>query len=121
MKFYTSASLSDAQKASEVVEKINQKLGDESIHDWWSIDPNLVDSDIARTQFHCVLAADYIVFLPPGGRGAHIELGIAIASELPIFVIGEIEKPIAFYTLSHFRMTTPQDYLEKIGVWKYPR
>jgi hypothetical protein len=45
-------------------------------------------ASIAEDEIDGVVNADYLILLLPGGRGAHIELGAALATGKPTFIIG---------------------------------
>lgn len=68
-------------------------------------------SKVATAEGHGVTSADMVVVLLPGGRGTHVELGMALAARKPIllcsetllideikpFQKGKLQGPCAFY------------------------
>lgn len=63
-------------------------------------------AEVSLAEVEAVKAADVVIMLAPGGRGTHIELGVAIALGKPIFLAAKSEKdldgsdgkPCAFYS-----------------------
>lgn len=62
--------------------------------------------EVAQKAVVGVLAADAVIVLWPGGRGTHVEMGVAIAHKKPIFFMSAVaehhyasSKTCAFYHL----------------------
>ena len=48
-------------------------------------------AEICQAEVDGVLSADRVIFLMPGGRGTHVELGLALASGKPVSMWSETE------------------------------
>src|SRR6266702_6355447 len=101
MKFYVSASLKDAPTVAVLYEKMIE-MGHEVTHDWttyphmdaWSTEER---REMAATEIDGVVGADCVIFLLPGGRGAHVEVGAALGVGIPVLLCGEEDKNSLFY------------------------
>jgi nucleoside 2-deoxyribosyltransferase len=58
--------------------------------------------DIGQKEKNAVLEADFIIILLPGGKGTHIELGIALGQGKRIFLYSPNEEINKFETTSTF-------------------
>jgi len=65
---------------------------------------------VANNERTGVLQSDFLVVLLPGGFGTHIEIGMAIAANIPIFIHSEdneiflpCDKTCAFYHMEHIK------------------
>ncbi len=90
MMFYVATRLEAADRAQRVMSLL-RSLGDTPAYDWTehgSVQDDGVEriAEVAAAEKDGVALADYIVVLLPGGRGTHVELGIALGSNKPIFV-----------------------------------
>lgn len=96
------------------VEKINS---DVSIEDM---------TEYAKSESLGIVNSDVVIILLPAGRGAHIELGMALALDKKVFLCSEtkeefnIENTVAFYGLPNItRLTGAADEnLKEITRWK---
>ncbi len=92
MKFYLAAQLADVEVASTLIKKIEER-GDLQCTYNWTVHGSVLGQGLARYQEIAeaevvgVKEADVFVMLAPGGRGTHVELGIAIAREIPILLL----------------------------------
>lgn len=80
------ASGPESAMAMELLRDEFLTAGWEITHDW-SAHGSVQDEGAARVQG--VLSADAVVVLLPGGRGTHVELGIAISHRRPALVVGD--------------------------------
>lgn len=55
-----------------------------STFDWWTA-PEMPGID--KQMVNAVKEADVLLFMPPGGRGSHIELGVALGNNIPIICL----------------------------------
>lgn len=92
MKVYVASKLANAEQVKSFHSLLRQ-AGFEVTYDWTThgyIDNSDVDlkKGIAQSEMNGVIAADFVVVLLPGGFGTHIEIGIALALDIPIVLIG---------------------------------
>lgn len=88
MKFYIGSGLKNKEAVRTVAGKLKQSGWDHT-YDWTQNE--LVSSleelrTIGMLEKQAVDAADVVVILLPGGKGTHIELGMAIATKKKIFL-----------------------------------
>jgi len=92
MKIYISSSCEN-REAVKTLQRILINDGHEITFDW-TIHEDAPESPAQATQWAMedvtgVLKADLMLFITPGRRGAHVELGIGIAMRRPIFILGK--------------------------------
>lgn len=107
MKFYVASSLINKDQ----VRYVNQKLVDQGFihtYDWTINSPvkTLAElADIGVKEKNAVLASDIVMILLPGGKGSHIELGLALAGDKKVFLyspndeINDVSLTSTFYHL----------------------
>lgn len=84
MKYYVAAKLEDHERAQMIRDALNA-LGHEQTYDWTDHLEREKDADdavytgTAIDEVKGVLNADICIFIAPGGRGLHVELGVALA------------------------------------------
>ena len=118
MKFYIACSKENAPLHNHIRNFLID-VRHEITFDWTR---HLTTGKIDRTQLELfklgesmklgVDAADYVVVILPGGRGTHVELGMAIIADKPIFLL-DVESPkedldFAFYhtaNVHHFKIS----------------
>lgn len=92
--FYLASAISDVERARRLIGELDQH-GWTCTFDWtqYEIDPVVGSkltmderTDIAQQEINGVVEADVMVLLLPGGRGAHVELGAALASNIPVLL-----------------------------------
>lgn len=102
MKIYISTSLAN-QQAAELVAVLLRDRGHEITFYWWMIDEPKTPSEknmLSKNEIDAVKNANAVVFLPPGGRGCHMELGVALGLGIPIYGVAPVPKDSAmFYSL----------------------
>lgn len=54
-------------------------------------DESLSFAEIAKREKNALLKSDYVIYLPPGARGSHIELGMAFASNIPVLRLNDLD------------------------------
>lgn len=86
--------------------KKNEELGiKEGEKDW---------EDIVKKEQVGVKSAEALLFVCPGGRGSHVELGMAYVYGIPIVLI-EDDNPVAFYMLPGIeRFKNEDDAIKRI-------
>ena len=131
MKFYIATRL--ASRAQRVARLLEQLFGDALSYDWTehgSVQDDGAEriAQVAAAECNGVKGADYVVVLLPGGRGTHVELGIAVGCSRPTFVfagqhaahLGEDERTCAFYHAPGVTLVEGDngDLLAAIGRWR---
>ena len=110
MKIYTASKLANAE-AVNVFNGLLKQAGFEVTYEWAThgyIDNS--DSElkrkVAQNEMEGVAKADYLVVLHPGGFGTHIEIGVALAMNIPIIMIGfdKTQPTPSFYYLDSITM-----------------
>lgn len=95
MKYYIASKLENHIAVTELRDVL-ASLSHEITYDWTVHGP-VYRSGLARVrevavdEAQGVLAADFVVVLWPGGRGTHVELGMAIAAGKPVIFISDNE------------------------------
>lgn len=123
MMVYVASRFSDAGKAitREVYAELRAK-GHGITHDWTEEDVALHSGkpiqEIAYDDFYGVLYADAVIIAPrfEGCRGAWVEFGIALAKNIPIIVIGQLDAYNVFEHLPRiYHVDTPAAAVAKLG------
>lgn len=106
MKFYIGSSFGNSEKVKALSEKL-KGCGWEHTYDWTQSDaPALYTKEalaqIAALEQDGIREAEAVIILLPGGRGTHVELGMALALEKKIFLCAQDEHvlqadPVNFY------------------------
>lgn len=98
MKFYIASAISAVKQGYFVrCREALKKLGHEIILDWSLLlsDEALKDENdfrqMAESEKNAVKECDFLVFIRPGGRGSHIEMGLALAYKKPVFMLYDQE------------------------------
>jgi len=91
MRFYIATTLKNSAQAMKLA-GILQAAGHEPTYSWWehgSVQAEGLEriAQVAGLEADGVRGADLVIVLLPGGRGTHTELGIAIGSRKPIFLL----------------------------------
>lgn len=96
MNFYIASGLHDAAQVRDLAARLTA-LGHHQTYDW-TVHGSVADQyetevavKTALAELQGVLSADFVVVLLKGGYGTHVELGAALAKNLPIFLIGKKE------------------------------
>ncbi len=98
MKYYIATSIERAPLHNLVRDDL-QKLGYEITYDWTTHGSVKHTSkvrlqEVAHLESQGVLISDFVLILLPGGKGTHVELGLAIASKKKVFI--HSEDPMVF-------------------------
>lgn len=104
MKFYLASGFQNKQAVNYVSEKLIE-AGCVHTYDWTKNDRALTLEElklIGEAEKNAILAADVVIILLPGGKGSHIELGIAMGQGKKIFLYSADEKVNDFETTSTF-------------------
>lgn len=125
MKFYVASGMKNMELVNYYA-KVLKENGWEQTHDWVanvSDDVSIEDmTEYAKLEQEGVANADVVIVLLPAGRGAHIELGMAMALHKKVFLCSEteeefsIQNTVAFYNLPNIvrLVGTADENIEKI-------
>ncbi|PYZ93364.1 group-specific protein [Salipaludibacillus keqinensis] len=104
MKFYIASSFKNKQQVKFVSNKLKEK-GFIHTYDWTKNDRATTKEqliDLGVKEKTAVLESDFIVVLLPGGKGTHIELGMAIAQGIKVYLYSPNDDINHFETTSTF-------------------
>lgn len=102
MRVYVAASLLDDDRVCAVRDELRSR-GHEITYDWTRKDGYAVTWEeeerrrVASTEIDAVVDADVAIFLAPGGRGAHVEMGAALATATPVLMCCEVEPKFSLF------------------------
>lgn len=102
LRFYLASGLDNADAARRLCNRLEAE-GHQCQYRWWIHGAVLPDRmrETAELEMAGVMTADVVVILMPGGRGTHVELGIALASMKSIVLVGPTstirDRPVCFY------------------------
>ena len=88
MNFYVASGLQNKEAVQKVSERLTQ-LGWHHMYDWTlneHVDSIETLQEIGTLEKLAVKASDVVVVMLPGGKGTHIELGMALAWDKRIFL-----------------------------------
>jgi nucleoside 2-deoxyribosyltransferase len=89
MKFYIASRFSHCERVRDLAGKL-KAAGWIQTYDWTisHVAEETLDMfrDIAQTEVNAVRDADVVIILAPGGKGTHVELGMAIALGKKIYL-----------------------------------
>lgn len=121
MLAYVASSLDNRENVAEVIRILEQH--DIHItykwHEHGRIDNISILPEIAKKEFDGVKDADFLLFLMPARMGSHIEFGIALALNKPIYIITADQsfEEKSFYHLPQIgRYSNVYQLLEKIVI-----
>lgn len=115
MKFYIGSSFKNHKLVNLFAEKLKQ-YGWEHTYNWGnSIQENETEEDLiaySRHEQKGIFDSDIVIILLPGGRGTHIELGMALAWGKKIYLYSangeefKIENTVNFYQMPEMMKLT---------------
>jgi nucleoside 2-deoxyribosyltransferase len=97
MRFYIATQLANVEQQQELSQYLID-AGHELSFDWSKQDNELKTDRVfskkeyelyARNDLQGVLSADVLIVLLPGGLGTHVELGVALAMNKKIIIVGD--------------------------------
>lgn len=104
MKFYIASSLSNREPVQYVRDSLSNK-GYFHTYDW-TLNGRSTSLDqlreIGQKEKDAVIESDLVIVLLPGGKGTHVELGIALAHGKRIILFSENEEILDPNTTSTF-------------------
>jgi nucleoside 2-deoxyribosyltransferase len=102
VKIYIGASMADILKARQLAGFLGMN-GHEITFPWFDL-PDIAEewprskrAMIAEKEVDGVRRADVGVFLAPGGRGMHVEIGVALGLRKPVLLIADLEPKFALF------------------------
>ncbi len=108
MKFYVGSGMKNCELVNYYA-KLLKENGWEQTYDWVkNVSDDISRDDMikyASLESQGIVDSDVVIILLPAGRGAHIELGMAIALNKKVFLCSttkeefNIENTVAFYEL----------------------
>jgi len=125
MKFYVASGMKNMKLVNYYAKRLKEN-GWQQTHDWVvnvSDDASIEEiTEYAKLEQQGVASADVVIVLLPAGRGAHIELGMAMALHKRVFLCSEteeefsIQNTVAFYHLPNVvrLVGTADENIEKI-------
>lgn len=125
MKFYVGSGMKNCELV-DYYAKLLKENGWEQTYDWVkNVNDDISRDDMikyASLESQGIVDSDVVIILLPAGRGAHIELGMAMALNKEIFLCSvtneefNIENTVAFYELSKVTQLVgnADDNVEKI-------
>ncbi|KGA95860.1 hypothetical protein AJ85_17175 [Alkalihalobacillus alcalophilus ATCC 27647 = CGMCC 1.3604] len=111
INFYIASSFAN----KGIVQKISRQLKQLGfIHTYdWTQNERVASYEqlrkIGEEEMKAVKRADFLVVLLPGGKGSHIELGIALGAEVPVYLYAsddrhnDFDKTSTFYHLKEVK------------------
>lgn len=119
MKYYIATKLENHKAHNELRDWLNSQ-GHQITFDWTINGPVwtkglLVINTIAHLETLGVLDCDVLIMLWPGGRGTHVELGIALGTNKRIFILASSET-CAFY--HHSKVVLVKTHSELLDIFR---
>ncbi|OIN66590.1 hypothetical protein BLD48_09735 [Exiguobacterium sp. KRL4] len=88
MNFYTASSFRNIEDVRFINDQLI-KRGHHLTYDWTQserVDTPAALQWIGQLELDAVRASEYLILVLPAGKGSHVELGIALANQIPIFL-----------------------------------
>lgn len=125
MRYYIASRLENIEAVRDLKGKMNNQFPEwELTYDWTVHGPVWTHGrdkcvKVAHNELSGVRRADILIVLLPGGRGTHIEIGAALATDTPIVLVTSDPKDVAmnanlcaFYTHSSVNPVVPENLIE---------
>ncbi len=125
MKFYIGSGIQNYEAVQDYSKRL-EGIGWIRTYDWTKHIHNEITRkdlmEISKAEQKGITDADVVIILCPAGRGAHIELGMAIAFHKRIYLCAAeqevfcMKNTVSFYELPDMikLVGTPQDHVEEI-------
>ena len=91
MNFYIASSFQNKEHVQALATELKNR-GYRHTYDWTKNEKAATVDDltsIGEAELEAVKKADFLIVLLPGGKGTHIELGIALGKEIPVYLYNE--------------------------------
>nr|WP_255647915.1 nucleoside 2-deoxyribosyltransferase [Pseudalkalibacillus hwajinpoensis] len=88
MNFYIASSFQNKQHVQVIATELKNR-GYKLTYDWTKNEKAVTLDDLAsigEAELEAVKKADFLIVLLPGGKGAHVELGIALGRDIPVYL-----------------------------------
>jgi nucleoside 2-deoxyribosyltransferase len=114
MKFYIASSFTNKETVRVLASRLIEE-GFTQTYDWTKNERATTLTDLARIgeeEKNAVMSADFFVLLLPGGKGSHVELGIAIGLGKRVYMyapdneLNHLETTPTFYYVSNVKRFT---------------
>lgn len=94
MNFYIASKLENDEAVRDLAHTLRQR-GHKQTYDWTTHGPVYgsglrVVRDVSIAEVNGVKSADAVIVLWPGGRGTHVEMGIAIGCGIPVYFVSDV-------------------------------
>jgi len=125
MKYYIASSLENAEQVKRLIWLL-KSWGWQVTYDWTKhgsvqAEGREVIKETAKKELAGVKEADLVIILLPGGRGTHIEMGVALALGKPVIlyaedntVLEQTKRICSFYMLADIVVGDIFDLLDKL-------
>lgn len=109
MKFYIGSGFYNVNHVRQLRDHLIEQ-GHTHTYDWTVNEraASIVDlREIGSKEFEAIRTSDFVVILLPAGKSSHVELGIALGADVPLFIhdaanrFDDFETTSTFYHLSH--------------------
>ncbi|WP_273851734.1 nucleoside 2-deoxyribosyltransferase [Guptibacillus spartinae] len=105
MNFYIASSFQNKQHVQAIATEL-KNYGYKHTYDWTKNEKAVSIDDLAsigEAELQAVKKADFLIVILPGGKGTHVELGIALGRDIPVYLFSEqgfhhIEASSFYYT-----------------------
>ncbi len=91
LKFYIASSFQNKQHVQAIATELKNR-GYKHTYDWTKNEKAITLDDLAsigEAERQSVKKADFLIVLLPGGKGTHVELGIALGQDIPVYLYNE--------------------------------
>jgi nucleoside 2-deoxyribosyltransferase len=124
MKFYIASSFDNKETVRALANRLIEE-GFIQTYDWTKNERATTVQELARIgeeEKNAVILADFFVLLLSGGKGSHVELGIALALGKRIYIyspedeVNDFAKATTFYHVSNVKRFTGsiEEFVEKL-------
>ncbi|MCA0991284.1 nucleoside 2-deoxyribosyltransferase [Guptibacillus hwajinpoensis] len=126
MNFYIASSFQNKQHVQTLATEL-KRHGLKHTYDWTKTEKAVTFDELAsigEAELEAVKKADILIVLLPGGKGTHVELGIALGRDLPVYLFNEegflgSEASSFYYTSGVTRVEGNQQKLVQIILEKH--
>lgn len=105
VRYYLASGLDNTDAVLRLYERLKAE-GHIASYKWWihGAQPHRL-REIAELEAAGVASADVVIVLLPGGRGTHVEMGMALAIGKSVVLVGPTktltDRPVAFYGMKN--------------------
>lgn len=124
MKYYIASSIANKEIVNLTIKSLNN-LGFINTYNWTlneKADNKLKLKNIGIEELNAVKDADILIAILPGGKGTHIEMGIAIGFNKPVLIayfnkeLISVDNSATFYHLDNVKhiLVTEENIVDKL-------